>query len=242
MIKRLTFWMLFPFVLPQALVVRKRAPRFPGAAGPATGSVGSGEPCTLLAIGDSLVAGVGANELHNALVGQSARAISARFTVRVEWCAFGKSGTTSRQVLKQLLPQLPTQQFSVVIVSVGVNDVTGLKRSAAFDRYLRKLLAELHAHSPNAQIAVAGLPPLSKFPLLPRPLRWLFGLRAQTFDAIVRQATEDQPGAMHIPVDFDIDPEKFAADGYHPSESGYAELGEAIGERLLHAELNKINN
>lgn len=81
MIRRVLFWTLFPFVLPQAIRIRNNAPRFPGAGGQREGATGKGTRLNLLAI-----------------------------------------------------------------------------------------------------VAVAGIPPLKSFPLLPQPLRALFGPRGKTFD------------------------------------------------------------
>ncbi len=232
MIKRLAFWTMFPLVVPQALRVRKTAPRFAGASGHNIGFIGEGDCSKLLAIGDSVVAGVGVGALVNALVGRTAKSIASRFDVSVQWTALGKIGATSGEVTHKLLPRVPAQQYDVIVVSVGVNDVTGLKRSATFEANLRELLAGLHKHSPKAQIAVLGMPPLGCFPLLPQPLRWVIGLRGRTFDQIIERAATEQSGAYYIPVDFKPDPSKFAADGYHPSQFSCKVLGDLIGETL----------
>jgi len=52
-------------------------------------------------------------------------------------------------------------------------------------------------------------------------------LGSRTFDEIVQRVAECE-WAIHVPVEIEPDPEKFAGDGYHPSESGYADFGEAI--------------
>ncbi|MBW2438621.1 MAG: hypothetical protein PVF24_10180 [Desulfobacterales bacterium] len=44
------FWGLLPLVLPQAIYVRKTAPRFSAAGGPQDGVVGSGKNVDLIAI------------------------------------------------------------------------------------------------------------------------------------------------------------------------------------------------
>ena len=232
MIKRLAFWTLFPLVVPQALIVRRTAPRFAGAAGNNTGCVGEGDRSKLLAVGDSIIAGVGAGSLVNALVGKSAKSIASRFDVCVEWTAMGKIGATAESLRGSIIPRIPAQEYDVIVVSTGVNDVTGLKRSSTFERHLRGIVSSLQEHSPNAQIVMLGVPPLGAFPLLPRPLRWVLGMRAQTFDRIARRVANEQPGARHLPVEFEPDPTKFAADGYHPSESSYTDLGELIGQSL----------
>ncbi len=72
---------------------------------------------------------------------------------------------------------------------------------------------------------------MDKFPLLPQPLRSLLGLRSRTFDQIVQRVAQSE-WAIHVPVQIKPDRNKFAGDGYHPSESGYADFGEAISTCL----------
>jgi lysophospholipase L1-like esterase len=231
--KSLLFWIAFPFLIPQALYVRSTAPRFAPAGGPKEGSVGGGEQVHLLAIGDSIIAGVGATELSRALVGQTARALAGSRRCRVSWRALGVSGYDSAKVLQHLVPDLPNVSFDYVLVSVGVNDVTGLTTTRQWRRNLSQLLKTLHARYPAAKIALAGLPPMHGFPLLPRPLRAVFGLRARVFDEIAREVVVGDQNAFHVPLDFHPDPAKFSPDGYHPSEESYVEFGEHMADRLL---------
>ena len=231
--RNLLFWGLFPILLPQALYVRKTAPRFGAAAGPVTGSVGSGKPVRLIAIGDSIVAGVGAETLDGALVGQTAKSLAHALDARVEWQAIGKVGLNSAKVLDQLVPCLPRESANFMIVSVGVNDITSLTTVPAWRRNLHALLASLVEHSPGATIAVAGIPPLHGFPLLPEPLRAVTGLRGRSFDNVGQRVVRQFASVVHVPVDFDPDPAQFAADGYHPSPESYREFGAAMSESLL---------
>lgn len=231
--KNALFWALIPFLLPQALYVRQTAPRFASAGGPATGSSGSGKQTRLLAIGDSIIAGVGATDLSKALVGQTAAAIAASLDCCVAWQALGVSGYDSTKVLNRLVPTLPDDVVDYIIVSVGVNDITGLTTLRKWRQNLASLLAKLHAHSPHAVIALAGMPPLHGFPLLPQPLRATFGLRGRTFDEAARQVVARLPNAVHVSLDFQPEPHRFAADGYHPSEESYAEFGRHMADGLL---------
>lgn len=230
------FWGALPFVLPQALYVRTFAPRFPPAAGPTFGSSGHGRPLRLIGIGDSIIAGVGAGRLRDALIGQTARALAANLQARVRWSALGRNGANSRIVLQQLLPELPSDRADVFVVSVGVNDVTSLTRLADWEKNVDRLLRSLRAHSPDSFIAVAGLPPLHEFPLLPEPLRVILGMRARTLDETLRDVVVATENSIFVSLDFDAAPEKFADDGYHPSEYGYREYGETMA-RLIAAAL-----
>ncbi|MBU2675956.1 MAG: SGNH/GDSL hydrolase family protein [Gammaproteobacteria bacterium] len=229
--------MLLPLLLPQALYVRKNAPRFAPADGPSNGTLGYGKQARLLAIGDSIIAGVGATTLSNALVGQTATALATLLDGGVNWQALGVSGYSSEKVLNRLLPKLPETKFDYVILSVGVNDVTGLTTLRQWRRNLNFLLSRLQAHSPDAVIAVAGLPPLHGFPLLPQPLRAVFGMRGRTFDEELRKILEGLPNCVYAPLDFDPDPSQFAPDGYHPSEESYAVYGQHLADKLIKANI-----
>ena len=241
MIRNLIFWLLFPFVLPQAITVRHKAPRFPGAAGPPNGSAGEGKRLRILAVGDSIIAGVGAKDLSRALVGQTASQLSMRLGCRVRWEARGKIGVNAGQVLRRILPHLACPEADAILLSVGVNDVTGLTRVAVWRRNLEMLLAALHRHAPRAVVAVAGIPPLKGFPLLPQPLRALFGLRGEAFDRVLRKVVSQHPFAVHVPLDFAPHPDHFSADGYHPSEQSYQTFGRMMTDHLADRLIDRLS-
>ena len=231
--RRLLFWTALPFVLPQALIVRKTARRFAAATGPEHGAVGCGKSFKVLAIGDSIIAGVGATTLVNALVGQVASALAKPLAARVEWQALGLIGADVRQILHELITKLPQEPADAIFVSAGVNDVTGLTRTRAWQRHLAALLQALHAHSPQAAIVILGLPPMQRFPLLPQPLRTVIGLRAAILDQVAIREIALHPHAMHLPLKFEARPQDFSGDGYHPSEQSYAVLGLWVADAIL---------
>jgi lysophospholipase L1-like esterase len=149
------------------------------------------------------------------------------------WQALGASGYDLEKVLDRLLPQLPPVPFDYVIVSVGVNDITGLTTIRSWQRNLSQLIDALHVRSPKALIAIVGMPPMGSFPLLPQPLRATFGMRAKSFDEAARKVVSKHRGALHVPIDFEAGPGKFADDGYHPSEDSYIQFGRQVADRLL---------
>ncbi|MDJ0940574.1 MAG: SGNH/GDSL hydrolase family protein [Woeseiaceae bacterium] len=186
----------------------------------------------LLAIGDSIVAGVGARELTHALVGQTALSLSERYDVEVHWRAIGKIGINAQSFLERYLSKLPDEQPDYVVVSLGVNDVTSLKTTRQWRRHLSTLFAELAERYPDTLVALAGVPPLAGFPLLPEPLRTLIASRGEVFDAIGREVVEKHDNAIHVPVDFETLPERFADDGFHPSESSYQIFGQVMADAI----------
>ena len=232
MVQSWLFWTLLPLAVPQALQVRRTAQRFPAAPGPDSGLIGSGPEKTLLAIGDSVAAGVGADSLERALVGATARNLAERWGCTMRWTARAVVGADSADVLSDVLPSLPTEPADVFLISVGVNDITGLRSISAWRHNLNTLFECLHQHSPRALITMAGVPPLHRFPLLPQPLRWLMGLRARLLDRTARAVAAKRDYVLYLPLDVEPEADAFAADGFHPSEASYHEMGRQFAEAI----------
>ena len=243
----LLFWALFVPLIPQALWVRRTAARFPPADGEPYGEIGRGHgQILLLAIGDSIIAGVGAKTLDNSLVGRTAERLTQASGARVVWTAKGKNGVTSRDIARRLLPRVADKAenspFDAILVSAGVNDVISLHSLARWRRDVEALLTALTDRWPKAGIAFSGLPPMNHFPALPQPLRAVFGMRARDFDRTLRDILQRYPQAIHIPLDFEARPGSFSDDGFHPSERTYAEFGAMAADAILKAIPDKQPN
>lgn len=234
------FWLLLSLLIPQALWVRRRAPRFSPPDGPRRGAVGSGPVRRLVGLGDSVIDGVGCRSLHTALVGRTAEALAARLPCTVEWSVSARTGARTRSIRRRLLPDAEIERADFVIVSTGVNDVTGLISVDDFRRELDLLLEDIRKRSPNAVVAVNGIPPMHRFPALPQPLRFTFGLRARQLDAVVGEIADRKENVYRVAIEFGPGDEvmirRFAPDGYHPSESSCSELAEALAESMIDAE------
>jgi len=226
------FWPAVALTLPQALWIKQTAVRFTDADGPAQGTLEGQEPLRLCGIGDSIISGVGCLTLNRALIGCTARALSARYERGVHWQAIGRTGATTGGIAKHLLPKLPKTEVDVFLVSAGVNDITALKRLPSWSTALKALIQSLHDHSPDARIVLLGIPPIHCFPLLPQPLRSVFGCRARSFDQAAMALVQSLDHAVYVPFEGDFPQEKFAPDGYHPSENACIELAEEVVLRL----------
>ena len=228
LVGRLVVYALFPVFFTQAFALRRHALQLTPAVGPPAGRIGRGEPLHFLAVGDSIIAGVGARRIQQSTVGHVARFMSGRLSREINWRAAGVIGAGARRVRRDVVPALPKQRFDAILVSVGVNDVLKLERSGRFRRQLLKLIRDLRAHSPDAVIACLGLPPIGDFPKLKRPLRWIVGYRVRKFDAVARDALTRMPDVLHIPMRFSPRLDMFSSDGLHPSETSQRRLAKII--------------
>ncbi|MFM8518558.1 MAG: SGNH/GDSL hydrolase family protein [Nevskiaceae bacterium] len=234
--RRLIFWSTVPWLLPQALWVRRRTPRFAAPAGVEFGrvtpSASVGPTLRVLGIGDSIIAGVGAQRAEDCVVAALAREIAHRSQRSVEWTGIGRIGATTTRVLHSLAKRLPTQAADVILVSTGVNDVTSLRLRSEWSREIRSLADTLAQHSPNAPVLFLGLPPMQSFPALPVPLRQVLGFRAQMFDETLADTLAQHSHARHVPLHLEAAPEMFCADGFHPSPPAYALIAAALSDHL----------
>jgi|SRR5690349_1528277 lysophospholipase L1-like esterase len=229
---RLVIYALFPVYFSQAFALRRHALKLTPAVGSTAGRIGRGEPLHFLAVGDSIISGVGARRIQQSTVGHVARFMSGRLAREINWYAAGMIGAGARRVRRDVVPALPPQRFDAILLSVGVNDVLKLERSGRFRRQLLKLVHDLRAHSPGAVIGYLGLPPLGDFPKLRRPLRWIVGYRVRKFDAVAREALTRVPGVVHIPMRYEPRAHMFANDGLHPSETSQRRLAKLIAAEM----------
>lgn len=230
LLSRTVFWAMLPLALPQALLVRRRAPRFPVAEGPMTGQCGEGRALRLVGIGDSVIAGVGAGTTDRTAVARTAGVLAQRLACRVEWRALGLVGAHAGDVKRDVLPAVGPEPVDLWLVSVGVNDVTAPSRSRTWRRRLDALLAALDEHSPDSLVVLLGVPPMGSFPLLPWPLRSLLRLRSAGFDRIGAEVAARR-GVIHAPYAPTLRAEQFSADGYHPSSDGHRDIAADVAER-----------
>ena len=227
-------WLLHlfvPILVVQGLWVRLRTPRLPGASGPCAGTVErEGHPFDLIVLGESPVAGIGARTHEFALTGRTASALARRTDRTVKWQASGLSGATARRTLRDLVPQMAGRDADVVIIALGVNDVISWRGLSSWTKDIEQLISGVRRRFDNSLIVLTGVPPMQYFPALPQPMRFVLGQRARLLDRGSANLAAVLPRVIHVPSDFELDREFFCADGFHPSELGYAKWGERLAE------------
>lgn len=231
MINRTLTLLLCPVLIAQGLWVRLRTLRLPDASGSPSGFASAeGDHLHLLVLGESTVAGVGAPTHELALTGQTASALVRRTGRGVYWHAFGLSGITARGALRALVPQMAGKRADAVVIALGVNDVTRGRRVSQWTKDIKDLIAGVRQQVGNSPVILAGVPPLQHFPALPRPLRTILGMRAGRLDRACNRIARELNEVIHVPLHPRIEEEYFSADGFHPSQQGYAMWGEQLAE------------
>jgi len=77
------------------------------------------------------------------------------------------------------------------------------------------------------------VPPMARFPALPRPLRDVLSLRSTALDHAAA-TLERIPGVRHLPMDPALlDPAAFASDRFHPGPAGYARWAGTLARAVI---------
>ncbi len=225
---------LLPLLIVQGRHTRRVTPRLPEAAGPTEGIAGAAHrtaPLSLLALGESPVAGVGVGTHEEAISGRLARTLSARLQRPVHWRACGKNGITAREAIEQVLPLVPPQPVDLALVAFGVNDATAFRPVTRWRGDLLAVMSALDARCRPRLVLLSGVPPLAHFPALPQPLRWVMGLKAQALDVAARDLAHGRPRTLHVPLALDThDRSMMASDGYHPSAAGCSAWAQLLAD------------
>lgn len=211
--------MLGPVLLMQGAYTRRVTPKLPEAEGEREGVAGGGMPLRLLILGDSAAAGVGAATQAEALSGQLVNRLARDYQVR--WQLWARSGLDS-QALLEMLDQRAAQPFDVVLLSIGVNDVTGPLSIDQWIALQRRLMSVLRGKFAARHIVVSPLPPMHLFPALPQPLRWYLGNRAARFNARLARLAAGQDHCTMLTTRLAPVAGSMAPDGFHPGPAIYS--------------------
>lgn len=218
---RVVALLLGPVLLPQARRTRRVIPALPDAAQPWHGEIPGDDPISILVLGDSTAAGVGAERQEDALPGNLARVLAAEWERGATWRAIGENGATTGDIVLRYLDQASHQQYDVIFLTIGANDALKLRSRAAFRRDFRTILRRLRSVSPKALILVSSLPGFLQFEALPNPLRWALHLHTQNLETAARRFVRSEPGVIMSPPAPPYTPGFFASDRFHPSAKGY---------------------
>lgn len=238
---------LLPLLALQAITVRRRALILPEPSGPRDGSLGHegmahGPQLRVLIAGDSSAAGVGVSDQAQGLSGQLAAQLTAQF--EVHWRLEATTGHQTRDTITRL-QALPKQQFDVIILALGVNDVTHGTTRTRFYRQQSQLMQLLIECFEPRMILACGVPQMQHFPALSQPLAWVLGRQSARLDSVLATLASEIPAVAHMPFQLPQDPALAAADGYHPSAQAYrlwaAVLGQKIIDQLAASQAKQVN-
>ncbi len=229
---RLALGLAAPLLVWQGRQARQRIVRLPEPTGPRAHRAGSGPVLRVLVLGDSAAAGVGVDTVAEALSGQLTAQLATTRTVHCHTLA--KTGWTLADTLHALQDAPPSVAglADVVLLSVGVNDVTALTPLHRWRRDYLRLLEHVQWHQRAQWVLCTAVPPMHRFLALPQPLRWVMGQRARHMNRVLAQLLRNHPTARLLQPDLPMRPESLAVDGFHPSAASYRLWARAAADAI----------
>lgn len=189
-------------------------------------------PVRYVALGDSTVAGVGATSHQTSYVGRLHTRLLAIYPAS-EVINLGVPGATSADVVRAQAGLAVAYAPELITLSVGPNDITQRVPLAEYERNVDALFRRLRVET-TAVIVATLLPDLGITPRFQRsPERAAVSRASLAFNDVLRRQARawnvtlvdlHRPSQAEVPQNRSL----VAADGYHPSDAGYARWAELM--------------
>jgi lysophospholipase L1-like esterase len=191
-----------------------------------------GDPVRLLVLGDSIAAGLGAEDGGGTLGARLAKRIAKATHRSVDLTTGAVVGSESAEVMAQIERLPPTYRADVAVVIVGGNDVIHRVPVADSVKHLTEVVERLRER--GTAVVVGTCPDLGALRAVPNPLRAL-GSRVSRQLAAAQAQAALAAGAHVVDLAKVVGPffitnpeEMFSLDRFHPSELGYKRTAEAL--------------
>jgi lysophospholipase L1-like esterase len=196
-----------------------------------------GRPITLVMLGDSIAAGLGATRQRHTLGVQLAKRLGRSTGRAVRLVPLAEVGAESSWLARQVDGLADEVTPDVAVIVVGGNDVTHRVRVADAVADLEAAIHRLQMR--GARVVVGTCPDLGALVLVRQPLRRLASQASRRLalaqrDAAIRSGAHPVSLSEVAGARFVTEPEEmFALDRFHPSSTGYRRLARALLPSVL---------
>lgn len=241
---------ILPLLYWQGKQAKSAVPDLPPAQNP-KGIVkkeGASKSLQILSLGESAFAGVGLQQHQKSITGFLAQSLAKQLKQNINWEVIAKSGYNLEQVIKELVPQIPTTEIDLIIIGMGANDTFEIHLPSKWEKDMKSLLSAIRQQQPDCPIVIAHLPPVHQFPVLSPLLQWFMGHFIKQYHLVNQSIVTALSNTYYIAdrIDFDhwsdklptgLSKEDLFCDGVHPSEFAHQIWGEEIATFAIQQEL-----
>jgi lysophospholipase L1-like esterase len=189
------------------------------------------ESVNYVAMGDSLTAGVGADNYEKSFPFLIAKNLADRGN-DVVLKNRALPGAKTADLKGDLLDQVIKDEPSIITLLIGVNDIHGNISKSEFKSNYEEILSRLTKET-KAKIFVVNIPFLGGTDLLRFPYNFYFDYQTKEFNEVIKNLSENYK-VQYIDLysqtidEFKKEGDHYSADSFHPSEKGYGEWAKII--------------
>jgi lysophospholipase L1-like esterase len=238
---------LLPLMYYQGKRIRASVPRLPEAQG-SHGKSGSeeshGNTLTVLAIGESTIAGVGVRTHAEGFAGTFARELSGLFNSEVSWKVYARSGYTANRVTTKIIPNITEDHADLIVIGLGGNDAFTLNRPSKWKADVRALIASIQSKFPGALVIFCNMPPIKEFPAFTPLIRFTVGNLVEILGEELQNVDKEFKDVHYFGERITLEnwieryeitakKEDFFSDGVHPSKLTYQTWAKDIAQQVF---------
>jgi len=191
-------------------------------------------PLVYVALGDSLTAGVGAQNYQNTYPYLLAEKLSQ--TNHVYLYNLGQPGARVPDLLDFQLRKTITLKPQLITIFIGTNDLQNFTDLTIYRRSYQAIISNLKAQT-SARIVILTIPYLASEQYIYPPWNKLLHWQTNRYNKVVTQlCQQNQLTCLDLyqfsKQPFSANPDLYASDHFHPSDAGYILWGKFINEHF----------
>ncbi|NNF36145.1 MAG: SGNH/GDSL hydrolase family protein [Saprospiraceae bacterium] len=231
-----------PLMYLQGKETRNRIPDLPDATD-VHGSITKDGKCgvSVLFLGESTVAGVGAESHRTGFAGSMSESLSHSLKCDVTYEVIAKSGWTAKDLYKRLNDWKPYSQYDLIVIGLGGNDSFQFTSPSKWQSSIINLIDTIQSKYPKSPIVFCNMPPTYDFIAFPPVLQKRIGGMTEILRLALAQTVMDLKNvyfnderisllAWSERHDLEPNPSLYFSDGVHPSTLTYQIWGKEMVE------------
>ena len=177
-----------PIVYIQGRIIKKKVPKLPEAIG-IEGKVSrdTHRKLRLLCLGESSMAGVGANTHEEAIGGSLAKSLALKLNAQVYWRVYARNGYTAKRLRFKILPKITERDFDIIVVALGANDAFAFNSPKTWRKNIISMLKDTQALFPKTPIVFMNMPPIKEFPAFSELIQFTVGNLVDMYGEVLEE-------------------------------------------------------
>ncbi len=209
--------------------IRKTIPDLPEATGnQGEVNIEDSKPFNIISLGESTIAGVGADKQEEAFTGTLAKKLSDSLRRSVHWKVYAKSGYIMKRVNDKIIPKIKEPKLDLIVIGMGGNDAFRMNSLKNWNKEINRCIKLLRANY-NCPILFINMPPIKEFPAFSKTIKYTIGNLVEFFGQALKENIEHKENVFFIDEIIKLDvwkkrlnitqkgTEPFYSDGVHPS-------------------------